>query len=306
MRKALVASSALHTTLLVLAVVGLPHLRKEIEPEPTIAVSLVEIGPVSQTPEVAPPPPKPEPPKAEVQPVPPPPPAPAPTKAAPPPPEPKQVVAVPPKPEPAPPKPDPVPEKTALPAQPPKPKDKPKQEETAKKPEPKKDQKKDDFADIETFLQNRLKNKPQQPTPQVDPKSKQQVAINAPSDANAKPQTEPVTRTAAVAPLGPSLSGTELDMIRQSIKDKWNANCGLKGFSQMATELAVQVLPDGTVTSVKVERATGSGDSIALTAFVDSAIRAVNQASPLPIPKDKYAQFDRFIVAFTPKEADCM
>ncbi len=305
MRKALVASSALHATLLVLAVVGLPHLRPEIEPQPTIAVSLVEIGPVSQTPEVAPPPPKPEPPKAEAQPVPPPPPAPAPAPAEaapPPPPEPKVAVA-PPKPEPLPPKPDPVPEKMALPAQPPKPKDQPKQD--AKKPEPKKDQKKDDFADIENFLQNRLKTKPQQPTPQVDPKSKQ-TAMNTPIDPAAKPQPEPATRTAAIAPLGPTLSGSELDALRQVIKEKWNANCGLKGFSQMAAELAVQVLPDGTVTSVKVERAVGSGDNVALTAFVDSAIRAVNQASPLPIPKDKYAQFDRFIVAFTPKEADCM
>ncbi|WP_413204037.1 hypothetical protein [Rhodospirillum sp. A1_3_36] len=61
----------------------------------------------------------------------------------------------------------------------------------------------------------------------------------------------------------------------------------------------VHVKPDGTVLSAKAKMEPRFKDNTAYQAFVARAEQAVENASPLPIPKDKYSVFSKgFTVRF--------
>jgi hypothetical protein len=269
---------------------------RKIDEDQPIVVELVNVAPethatqVTHTPPVpkkpeqvaqaepTPPAPKPEPPKPE---PPQPPPPPEPPKSAPPPPPPP-----PPPPEPAPkpevkaeaPKPE-APKPEPPPPQPPPP-----------KPQPPKPKAKPDDSSFDALLKNLAKRDPVRTT---DATPKKQLATAAPAPASSQP----------IAPLGPQLTTSELDLVKQQIEACWNVPAGARDAKDLTPEFRVYMNRDGTVRSATQLNPERNGDPF-FQAAADSALRALRnpRCQPLKLPPEKYDQWQTFTITFDPKD----
>jgi hypothetical protein len=300
-RRVFAYSAAFHVAVVVtlLGLLHWPFFRRPIPEETPIVVQLINLAPetratqVTRTPpkpdkpqdvtQVDTPKPKPEPPKPE-----PPPPSPPPSpKPEPPKPEPPK--PEPPKPEPPKP-PPPPPQEAKLEApkpEPPKP-EPPKPAPPATKPAPPK--KKSDDTDFDALLKNLAKKDPVR-TP-VDQPSKQVAA--APSQ---KASSQPI------APLGPQLTTSELDLVKQQIEACWNPPAGARDGKDLTPEFRVYMNQDGTIRSASQLNPERNSDPF-FQAAADSALRALRnpRCQPLKLPPQKYDQWQTFTITFDPKD----
>ena len=279
--RATLASAGLHLVVVVLAFIGLPELFRPHHIEDQVVnvevVSLQDASPktTAEPPKEAPkPPPPPEPPKAAAPPPPPPPPPPPepvkqPEPPAPPPPKPEPIK----QPEPPKPKP-PEPQQVQKPVPPtPKP-----------KPAPPPDQ-------LATLLKNLKKEKAQ-----VQQQEKQQVAKAVPQPAPAPaPQVSTIDQRRDAATLAA--------MVSQQITPCWNVPAGARDARDMRVGIRITLNPDGSLRGIPIIQDQGRmGSDEVFRAFGESAIRALQQCSPLRLPNDKYAMWQDMIVNFDPKQ----
>lgn len=306
-RESYLFSGVLHLIIASLAVFGLPQFfRDPPAVETPMVVDLVPIGIKSNPPpkqlsepqpepakpeEAKPEPPKPEPPKPE-------PPKPEPPKPAPPPPPP---------PPPKPPEPEPAPilKPEAKPVQKPEPKPEAKVPEpdlSEVKPKPRPKQPEDDLDSLLKSVDKKKKPPPPPSNPLDDLlKSTDKAKPNtASTDKGNQPKPQNVKGSDQHNPNEP-ISMTESDAIRAHVSKFWNIPAGAKDADKLLVSIRVNVLPDGTVTDAQVVNAPFAPTSF-WQAAADSARRAVRLASPLPIPKNKYDQFQDFIITFDPKQ----
>ncbi|KJV05676.1 cell envelope integrity protein TolA, partial [Methylocucumis oryzae] len=125
---------------------------------------------------------------------------------------------------------------------------------------------------------------------EAEAKAKAEAAAKAKAEAEAKAKAEAEAAAKAKAEAeakakadAAAKAKSELAELKKALMQKvtrqWirppDATQGLK------CTVRVRLLPDGTVTDVEV--IASSGDEI----FDNSAVSAVNKASPLPVPKDK-------------------
>jgi len=76
----------------------------------------------------------------------------------------------------------------------------------------------------------------------------------------------------------------------------------MDGIETMVVEIAVEMNPDGSVQSAKIDRSTDNGNPN-WPAFAESCRRALLRSSPLRMPKDKpYEAWRRLTLRFTGKE----
>jgi hypothetical protein len=251
-------------------------------PQKPDQVAQAEPTPPTPTPPKPEPPPPPEPPKAAPPPPPPPPPPPEPPKPEPPPPEPPKAEAPPP-----PPLPTPKPVAEAPKPEPPKPAP-PKPQPPPEKPQPPKP-KPDDTA-FDTMLKNLAKRDPAH-TPDQTPQK--QVAAAVPSHASSQP----------IAPLGPQLTTSELDLVKQQIEACWNVPVGARDAKDLTPEFRVYMNRDGTVRGATQLNPERNGDPF-FQAAADSALRALRnpRCQPLKLPPEKYDQWQTFTITFDPKD----
>jgi len=299
MRRGFLFSGVLHIGVVLLAYM---HLWDILFPPPPveetpIAVQLVNIAPETRATQPNPNPkpaekpeekpveaPK-EPPKKPVQkedppPSPPPAPAPAPTVAqseptpTPPAPQPKPEPPTPP-PPPPPPAPSPKPEPPKV--EPPKP------EPPPRKPAP------PDDKSFDAFLKNLAKRPEAQPT--------QTPTKAAPQQQAARPSAQPA------APLGPKLTTSEIDVVKQQIEQCWNPPSGAKQSHDLIVVISATVGPDGRVISAQIVSTERMGDPF-YRAAAESARRAVlnPSCSPLKLPPEKYEQWKDLTLTFNPKD----
>jgi len=264
-RDSYIFSGALHISIALLSVFGLPWFFKEppIDDQP-IVVDIVPLGEKTNPPPKQADNPQPEPPKPEAKPEPAKAEPPKPTAAPPPPPKPEQV-PLPPEPKPAP-KPEAKPEPAK--AEPPKPEPKP-------QPDTKSKSKAQD--DLESLLKSVDKLKPK-PKDDLDKLLKTAEKVKATDQGN-QPLPQSVRGSASNNPNEP-VSMTEIDMIRAQIYRCWNIPAGAKD--------AADMIRYGT-------------DSF-YRAAADSARRAVLACSPLKAPPSKYEQWRELTLRFNPKE----
>ncbi|MBI3507150.1 MAG: TonB C-terminal domain-containing protein [Proteobacteria bacterium] len=293
MRWGMVASAALHVVafaFVVLDPLSLLRPRVDVQEAPMI-FEVLPIAAITNAPPPRPDPPAPTPPKVEA------PPAEAPTPPAPTPPRPQPTPPPPPPPPPptppppapappAPPPPVPVPAPTPPPPTPPRPTPAP---TPPAPPAPPPRQQPPQFS-LDNVLRDLTKPRPAPPQ-----------AAQAP----ATPAPQPAARAASNAPNNPllPLSMTETDAIRQRVSQFWNIDAGARGVETFAVELRVWVLPDGSVQDVKIERTTGE-DNAFRQAFAEGARRAVQRASPLPMPASNAQQMTNgnLLLAFKASE----
>ncbi len=305
MRIGLVISVLLHLTIVILAIVGLPHFADDaLMEEQPIVVDLVELGERTAAPPPAPKvekpdPPKPEPPKPEPPKPEPPKPEPAkpePPKVEPPPPppveEPKVEVPPPPEPEKKTPEPKAEPEapKVAMPVKKPEPPKKAPEPKVAEKPaEPKKTPAKPEEDPFASLVKNVEKMR----------KAEASKAAAAPSTTS-----QPAGGGANIrnAPFAEKATMTERDHIRAQIERHWLIDAGAQGLEDMAIVLNIRIDPAGNVVDARVASESWgryTTDS-AYRAMTESALRAAHKASPLDYPKQKYDIFKDMQLVFRP------
>ncbi len=101
-----------------------------------------------------------------------------------------------------------------------------------------------------------------------------------------------------------NLSMSEIDILKYHVRQCWappfGANYDLKG---TFIDLQIDTNRDGTVINVKILEEQKYRKSPIYRATADSARRAVFECSPLPLPKEKYDRWKKFIFEFDPSFA---
>ena len=103
--------------------------------------------------------------------------------------------------------------------------------------------------------------------------------------------------SSSIMPLGIS----ELDRLRAHISKFWAPPVGAKGASTLKVDIFVKLDRDGTVTKAMIEDRSRYNRDVSFRAAANAAQRAVLDASPLPLPADKYEFWEEFIFGFDPK-----
>lgn len=311
MQRGVFFSSVLHLAVLGLAYFHLWDLIFPPQPleDTPIAVELINIAPETRAtrPNQTPPKPQAKPedetveaqlaPKQPPKPI-PPPPAPPPSAAPPPPPPPQLAQAQPeppkaePKPEqpPAPPPPPaPAPTPKAPPPDPPKPTPPP-PPPPKPMPPPDPNKKKQDELAFDALLKNLSKRSESQKS-EAPPKPTQQ------------PQQQAKASSQPVAPLGPQLTTSEIDVVKQQIEHCWSPSAAAKEAHDLIVDITAEVAEDGRVVSAQITSTARMGDPF-YRAAAESALRAVlnPQCSPLKLPPEKYQQWKILNLTFNPKD----
>src|SRR5215470_15810418 len=149
--------------------------------------------------------------------------------------------------------------------------------------------KKQDDQQFDAFLKNLSKRAESQKT-DAPPKP-------APAQQQAKASSQPV------APLGPQLTTSEIDLVRQQIERCWNPPAGAKEAHDLIVDISAEVGPDGRVLTAQITSMARMGDPF-YRAAAESALRAVlnPNCSPLKLPPEKYEQWRNLSLTFNPKD----
>jgi len=289
MRDALVYSVLSHAVIMVIGYFGLPYIQREaVLTDTPIMVEIVNVSELTNAP-----PPKPEkkpPPKAE-------------KKPPPPPKKPSQMAA------PPPPPPAKDPEVAALPAEPkPKAKPKPKPKPEAKlKPKPirklakakprRKPKPPDAFTSVLRTVE-KLKNRPPPKENKKEDKKPEKKETFEQQMAQAL-----MSRTARHDPLR-SLAISEIDLVRQQIRECWSLPAGAKEAENLSIEIKMAMNPDGTVRQARILDQNRLQSDPFFRAAAESALRAVlnPHCNPLKLPPEKYQQWQNMILIFDPRD----
>ena len=287
MRDALVYSVLSHAVIMTIGYFGLPYIQREaVLTDTPIMVEIVNVSELTNAP-----PPKPEkkpPPKAEKK-TPQHPKKPSQTAAPPPPPPAKD------------------PEVAALPAEP-KPKAKPKPKPEAKpKPKPirklakakprRKPKPPDAFTSVLRTVE-KLKNRPPPKENKKEDKKPEKKETFEQQMAQAL-----MSRTARHDPLR-SLAISEIDLVRQQIRECWSLPAGAKEAENLSIEIKMAMNPDGTVRQARILDQNRLQSDPFFRAAAESALRAVlnPHCNPLKLPPEKYQQWQNMILIFDPRD----
>ena len=297
MRDAFVYSVLSHAVIMVIGYFGLPYIQREaVLTDTPIMVEIVNVSELTNAPPPKPekkPPPKPEkkpPPKAEKKP-PQHPKKPSQTAASPPPPPAKdpEVAALPAEPKPkAKPKPKPKPEAKLKP----KPIRKLAKAKPRRKPKPP-----DAFTSVLRTVE-KLKNRPPPKENKKEDKKPEKKETFEQQMAQAL-----MSRTARHDPLR-SLAISEIDLVRQQIRECWSLPAGAKEAENLSIEIKMAMNPDGTVRQARILDQNRLQSDPFFRAAAESALRAVlnPHCNPLKLPPEKYQQWQNMILIFDPRD----
>ncbi|MBL6947899.1 MAG: energy transducer TonB [Rhodospirillales bacterium] len=224
-------------------------------------------------------------------------PPPPPKSAPPPPPPPKEkeeVEALPPEP-----KKEPKPE--------PKPKPKPKPE--AKKPKPvrklakvkprRKPKPPDAFASVLKTVE-KLKDQPKPKDKKKEKKPEEKKKKQTFEEQMAQALASPTARHNPERPLAIS----EIDMVRQQIRECWSLPAGAREAEDLSIEIKMAMNPDGTVRQARILNQARLQTDPFFRSAAESALRAVlnPRCNPLKLPPEKYQQWQNMILIFDPRQ----
>lgn len=284
MRNAFTQSILFHLAIIAISYFGFPYIsRSPMITDTPIMVEIVKVDELTNAP-----PPKPQPektPEPEVKKAPPPPKPP--TASTPPPPPPakeKEVAML-------------VPDTKAKPKEQPKPETK-----APEKPQPqlanvkpkRKPQPPDQFTSVLKTVE-KLKSQPQ-------PKEKEKEKAK-PESFEQQMAKALTSRTAEHSPMRP-LAISEIDLVRQQIRECWNLPAGAKDAQDLNIEIRVVMNPDATVREARIQDQRRLQGDPFFRAAAESALRAVlnPRCSPLKLPLDKYQEWQKMTLNFDPRD----
>jgi hypothetical protein len=161
----------------------------------------------------------------------------------------------------------------------PKPKPKPKQADASKK-KPKPAPKRDFNTDRIAALLNKIPDATDEPAP-VLPAEETPKEVKGQSDGTQM-----------------TMSVNEIDALRARIAQCWNPPPGGLGADEIVVKLRLRLNEDGTL--VGYPTIANRGSSPFFQAAADSAVRAVYQCQPYALPSEKYALWRDMILNFDP------
>jgi hypothetical protein len=95
-----------------------------------------------------------------------------------------------------------------------------------------------------------------------------------------------------------SLSEREEDGIRRQVEKNWKIDPGMAGLEEMLVAITVEMNPDGSVQSARIDPASIRDDPN-WRLFAEDCRRAILKASPLKMPPDKpYAAWKKMTLIF--------
>jgi hypothetical protein len=125
------------------------------------------------------------------------------------------------------------------------------------------------------------------------------------TDPKAKPTTssQRLASSQPIAPLGPQLSTSEIDLVKEQIERCWIIPAGARDAANLTPEFRVYMNQDGTVRMAELMNADRLSDPF-FQAASESAKRALLNPTcqPLKLPPDKYNQWQTFTITFDPKD----
>ena len=279
-------SLLVHAVIFAVAYFGVPAMQGErAAVDVPVSVEIVTVADVTNVPskpkKVAPKPKQ----KPKPKPKPPPPPPAAPQGAIEKPPVPDPVVEKPkaeavivPEPEPAP-KPAPEPKKAEV------------KKLTPAPIPPRKPKAPDSFESVLKTLEQLKKEPPPppKPDPAVDFSKMMENALDTPTLRN---------------DVGPVMTISEIDLVRQQIHRCWNLPAGAKDAHKMLISIRVVMNPDGHVRAARVLGQQQMSSDPFYRAMAESALRAVlnPRCQPFKLPLDKYDRWQTMLLNFDPKE----
>ena len=101
----------------------------------------------------------------------------------------------------------------------------------------------------------------------------------------------------SVTPIGVS----ELDRLKNHIGSYWNPPSAAAGADLLKVDIFVKLEPDGSVTEARIVENKRYNSDQTYRAAANAALRAVLDASPLPLPREKYELWREFIFGFDPR-----
>ncbi|MCX7338277.1 MAG: hypothetical protein NTX76_03210 [Alphaproteobacteria bacterium] len=202
------------------------------------------------------------------------------------------------------PEPEPKPEPAPIPKKEPekKPEKKP---EPPKKPDKKPDPKDDKKADPKKKDKPKKTEKAANDKAQINLKKDKKPA-NALDDLLKKVSNDSDSSADHGAPaetVGPVVTATEIDAIRQKIRKCWIVPAGVKGAKDMVVDIRMEIAKDGTVTKADIVDKARANQDTAFRTAAENAQRAVldPNCNPLPLSKEKYEQWKDLELSFNPK-----
>ena len=97
-----------------------------------------------------------------------------------------------------------------------------------------------------------------------------------------------------------TLGVSDIDRLRSHISKHWTPPVGAKGASQLKVDIFVKLERDGTVTRAEiVDKSRFNRDKL-FSVAARAARSAILEASPLPLPAEKYELWKEFIFGFDP------
>ena len=286
MRTSALFSAIAHLVVIILMIIGLPKLlQKDLLPPPPIPIEVVNIAEITQA-------------KA--------------TKVKPKDNGPKPVEEEKPKPKPKP--------------QPPKPEEKVEEKKPEPEPKPKVEPEPEPLQDLLAEVIEKVeeeKPKPQEEKKKEKPKEKKKdkkkdkpkkdfmALLNNLEDleeSDSSPAQKEVddaaTEDQAAENIGDILSVTELDLIRRQMRECWNVPSGTKGIEGIFVVVHIEMNPDATVKSAKLDDSGRYNSDPHFRAVADSALRATKnpKCNPLKLPLDRYSDWRSFTFRFDPKD----
>ena len=104
--------------------------------------------------------------------------------------------------------------------------------------------------------------------------------------------------------VGFSITATEIDLVRQTIRKCWHLPAGLKNAEELIVDIRMEVAKDGTVTKAEIVDKDRMKSDPNFKIAAENAYRAVldPECNPLPLPLDKYEEWKEIEFSFNPAE----
>jgi hypothetical protein len=104
--------------------------------------------------------------------------------------------------------------------------------------------------------------------------------------------------------VGSTLTSTQIDLVRQTIKKCWHFPAGLKNAEDLVVDIELELDPNGNVQKANIldSRRLASDSNFKIAA--ENAVRAVldQDCNPLPLPREKYNEWKNLTLSFNPAE----
>ncbi|MBR1480159.1 MAG: hypothetical protein IJ599_04720 [Alphaproteobacteria bacterium] len=103
---------------------------------------------------------------------------------------------------------------------------------------------------------------------------------------------------------GETLTATQIDLIRQTIRKCWHFPAGLRNAEDLVVDIKMELDQAGNVTKAEIVDLNRMASDADFRTAAENAYRAVldPNCNPLPLPKEKYDEWKELELSFNPKD----